>query len=243
MRGYLRTALAGTAAVGLTGTFSVAVSALSMLDERLPDPLLWLWARSVLRASQVTTRARGVENLPPGNFVLAVNHLSNFDALVLFAHLRRHMRFVAKRELRRIPVFGYALEKAGNIFVDRTGSERDKTKLSEAARAVRERVSVVFFAEGTRSSDGVLQPFKKGAAVMALDAQVPLVPAALAGTHLILPKGSKLINPRPAALVVGTPIQTAGLSLDARDALTLRAHDEVEALLAEANQLVKDMGG
>lgn len=237
----LRTAFAGAAAVGITGTLSTAVSALTLIDERAPDAVIRLWADLVLRTSQVRTQARGLENLPAGNFVLCVNHQSNFDALVLFRHIDRHMRFVAKAQLRKVPIFGFALERAGNIFVDRRGTSADREKLNEAVRAVRERVSVVFFAEGTRSDDGVLKPFKKGAAVMALEAQVPLVPAAVAGTHLILQKGTIAIHPRPAALVIGAPIETSGLSVEARDELTERAHAEVARLLDEGNRLVAEM--
>ncbi|MCU0696541.1 MAG: 1-acyl-sn-glycerol-3-phosphate acyltransferase [Myxococcaceae bacterium] len=241
MKELLRTAVSGAGLVGLTGTFSSLVTALSYLDERAPDPAIHLWADSVLRVSGVKTVCRGLEHLPPGNFVLCVNHQSNFDAMVLYRHVRRHFRFVAKAQLRKVPVFGYALERAGNVFVDRTGGDGDKAKLNEAARQVRERVSVVFFAEGTRSDDGVLKPFKKGAAIMALEAQVPLVPAAIAGTHAILPKGTVAIRPKPAALVIGRPLETKGLSLDARDALTQQAHDAVAGLLAEANGLVAEL--
>jgi 1-acyl-sn-glycerol-3-phosphate acyltransferase len=133
------------------------------------------------------------------------------------------------------------LRAAGNIFVDRTGSDSDKAKLSEAVRAVRERVSVVFFGEGTRSDDGILRPFKKGAAIMAIDAQVPIIPVAIAGTHLILQKGSMAIHPRPAALMIGKPIETLGMTVDLRDELTARVHGEVERLLAEGNAMVEDM--
>lgn len=237
----IRTAFAGAAAVGITGTLSTLVSVLSFVDERAPDAAIRLWADSILRTSGVRTQVRGLENLPPGNFVLCVNHQSNFDALVLFRHIERHVRFVAKAQLRKVPIFGYALERAGNIFVDRRGTSSDRDKLNDAARAVRERVSVVFFAEGTRSDDGVLKPFKKGAAIMALEAQVPLVPAAVAGTHRILEKGSIAIRPRPAALVIGASIETAGLSVDARDVITERAHAEVARLLAEGNRLVEEM--
>jgi 1-acyl-sn-glycerol-3-phosphate acyltransferase len=173
--------------------------------------------------------------------VLCANHQSHFDALVLFRHIRRHMRYVAKAELKKIPVFGWALQRAGNIFVDRSGGERDKNKLNDAAQAVRERVSVVFFAEGTRSDDGILRPFKKGAAIMAIDAQVPLIPAAVAGTHRILEKGSVAIRSRPSALIIGEPIDTKGMTQDDRDALTQRAHAEVAKLLEEGNRLVAEM--
>lgn len=241
MNPLLRSAVSFGSAVGITGAFSPLVAGLSFVDERAPDPLLHLWGTSILKSVGVRSVARGVENLPDTNFVLAVNHQSHFDALVLFAHIRRHMRFVAKQQLRRIPVFGYALHRAGNIFVDRSGGERDKEKLHDAVKAVQQRVSVVFFAEGTRSDDGVLRPFKKGAAIMALDAQVPLVPVAIAGTHKILPKGTMAIHPRPAALIIGEPIPTAGLGPEARESLTTQAHSAVERLLAEGNALVESM--
>lgn len=237
-RELLRTAVSGSAAVGITGFMSPVVAGLSLVNTDAADLALWTWAETVLRSAGVKTVCLGLENLPTGNFVLVANHQSHFDALVLFRHIRRHMRFVAKQQLRGIPVFGWALEKAGNIFVDRSGGDGDKATLHEAARAVRERVSVVFFAEGTRSEDGVLRPFKKGAAVMALEARVPMVPVAVAGTWRILEKGGRAIHPRPSALVIGEPISTAGLPSSARDALTLQAHDRVEALLAEGNRLV-----
>lgn len=237
----LRSVFSGAAVLGITGTLSPVVSALSYLDERAPDGAIHLWADSILKASGVVTACVGLERLPPGNFVLCANHQSNFDALVLFRHVRRHFRYVAKAQLLKVPVFGPALRRAGNIFVDRTGGEGDKQKLAEAAAAVRDRVSVVFFAEGTRSDDGVLRPFKKGAAVMAIAAGVPLVPVAVAGTHRILEKGSIVIRPRPSALVIGEPIPTEGLTAEDREALTQRAQDAVAKLLEEGNRMVAGM--
>lgn len=240
-REFLRTAFSGAATLGITGVFSPIVSALSLVDERAPDGAIHMWADMILTASGVRTECRGLENLPPSHFVLCVNHQSNFDPLVLFRHIRRHLRYVAKAELLAVPVFGEALRRAGNIFVDRTGGDADKTKLKEAATAVRERVSVVFFAEGTRSDDGELRAFKKGAALMAIEAGVPLVPAALAGTHRILEKGSALIHPRPSALVIGEPIDTSGLTPNDKESLTAKAHAAVAQLLEKGNQIVLEM--
>jgi 1-acyl-sn-glycerol-3-phosphate acyltransferase len=223
----------------VTGVLSPVVSALTLYDEMAADPAIYLWASSMLRTAGVHTAAAGLENLPAGNFVLAVNHQSHFDALVLFRHIRRHMRFVAKKELARIPIFGYALRRAGNVFVDRSGGPRDKSKLNDAVERVRNSdTSIVFFAEGTRSEDGVLRPFKKGAAIFAIDAQVPLVPAALAGTHEILPKGTLAVRPRPAALVVGEAIDTTGKTHDDREALTEQAHASVTKLLTQAQAML-----
>lgn len=237
----LRTAFSGVASVGLTGALSPVVSVLALLDERAPDGLIRFWADAILTVSGVRTECRGLENLPPENFVLCLNHQSNFDPLVMVRHIRRHIRYVAKAELEKVPLFGPALRQTGNIFVDRSGGESDKAKLAEAAAAVRNRVNVVFFAEGTRSDDGVLRPFKKGAAVMAIEAGVPLVPAAIAGTHRILEKGTAIVHPRPAALVIGEPLSTVGLTAADREALTLKAHAAVAKLLEEGNQLVSDM--
>lgn len=234
----LRSLFAGPAAAGLTGFFSPIVMGLSFYDENAADPALFAWSSSILKVAGVKTVARGVEKLPAGNFVLAVNHQSHFDALVLFRHIRRHMRFVAKRELTKIPIFGHAMRRAGNVIVDRSGSDADKKLLAEAVHAVQTRVSICFFAEGTRSDDGVLRPFKKGAAVFAIDAQVPLVPAALGGTYEILPKGTLAVRPRPAALVIGDPIDTTGLTHADRDSLTQRAHQAVARQLEEANSLL-----
>lgn len=243
MKRLLRSLVGGPATIGITGAVSPLVSALTLVDEKAPDPLIHLWALGCLRVAGVKTRAEGVGHLPEGNFVLAVNHISHFDALVLFGHIRRHMRFVAKQELGKIPVFGAALKRAGNVFVERSGSDKDKSTMAEAVHAVRERVSIVFFAEGTRSEDGELRAFKKGAAVMAIEAQVPLVPAAVWGTHQILKKGSLLVHPHPAALVVGTPLSTAGLTLDDRDSLTAAAHAAVASQLVRAKELVAELGG
>lgn len=240
MTEWLRSIWASGAAVGLTGGLSPVVAALSFVDEKAPDPVLYFWARSVLGSVGVKWKVEGLEHLPPGNFVLVVNHQSHFDALLLFANIRRHMRFIAKRELTKIPVFGYALKKVGNVFVERSGSEKDRKRLQETVDAVRNRVSIVFFAEGTRSEDGALRPFKKGAAVLAVDAQVPMIPAAVSGTAEILKKGTLVVRPHPAALVLGPPISVEGKTVDDRDALTQQAHDAVALCLERAQQLVAE---
>ncbi|WP_244224947.1 lysophospholipid acyltransferase family protein [Corallococcus sicarius] len=238
MRKVLQTVFAGTAAVGLTGLTSATVSVLSGFDPLAADKVLRLWGRSSLAAAGVQHEAFGLENVPEdGNVVFVCNHQSHFDAMVNFAHLRKHTRYVAKAELFKIPVFGRAMRRAGNIPVQRTGGADDKARLSEAVTAVRERVSVLFFAEGTRSPDGELKPFKKGAATLAIQAQVPVVPMALSGTRLILPKGGRAVRwGQRVALVVGRPVPTQGLTLADRDTLTRRLEEAVAGLYAEARQ-------
>jgi 1-acyl-sn-glycerol-3-phosphate acyltransferase len=242
IRQLFQTAFAGTSAVGLTGGFSLAVSALSLRDPRHADGALHLWGRSVLAAAGVRSEAHGLERIPAGHVVFVCNHQSHYDALVFLAHVRKHTRWVAKRELFRIPLFGGAMRRVGNIPVERSGGQKDRSRLSESVQAVRERVSVMFFAEGTRSLDGQLRPFKKGAAMLAIQAGVPVVPVAVSGTRLILPKGGRAVRwGQRVALVVGEPLSTEGLQVQDREALTHRLEAAVAGLYAEARERSGDL--
>jgi 1-acyl-sn-glycerol-3-phosphate acyltransferase len=142
-----------------------------------------------------------------------------------------HLRFVAKESLFKVPLFGTALRRAGHIAIDRGDSQGAQEKLNQNLDALRTKVSVVLFPEGTRSEDGKLGPFKKGAAALALQAQVPVVPMAIAGTRYILPKGFNAIHGGTVRLRIGQPIPTAGMTLDDRGALTERMREEVAKLM------------
>ncbi|MCE9667590.1 1-acyl-sn-glycerol-3-phosphate acyltransferase [Myxococcus stipitatus] len=237
IRNVLQTAFAGVSAVGLTGVFSTVISALSVANaHREADKALRVWARGVLSSAGVRHEAVGLEHIPAeGHVVFVCNHQSHYDAPVQLAYITKHTRYVAKAELFKIPVFGAAMRRAGNIPVERSGSGGDRARMSEAVTALRERVSVLFYAEGTRSEDGRLRPFKKGAATLAIQAGVPVVPMAVSGTRLILPKGGRAVRwGQRVALVVGEPILTKDLTLDDRDALTRRLEDAVAQLYTEA---------
>ena len=240
--GELVHTVATLAAVGSSAVVGPVVIALSPGRPERADPVIRGWCNAVLGAAGVREDVTGLENLPAGTSVLVCNHQSNFDAPFVFARLPRHIRFVAKQELYRIPIFGAAVKAMGNIRVERTGSEADHARVDAAVEQVRTRTSILFFAEGTRSTDGKLRPFKKGAAILAIDAQVPIVPLAVAGAHDITPKGRLWVHSgRPLVLRVGKPISTTGLTRADRDTLTQRAHDAVAALLEEGNRRVEEM--
>jgi 1-acyl-sn-glycerol-3-phosphate acyltransferase len=241
MNDFLRTSAVMVAAAS-TALVGPAVVALAFGGERAPDPLLRLWCNNLLRAAGVRDEVHGLERLPAGNAVYVCNHQSNFDPVLVYARLGKHLRFIAKRELFKIPIFGAALRATGMIPVDRSGSDRDKEAIGRAVEAVQRRASILFFAEGTRDPQGQLRPFKKGAAVLALQAQVPLVPLAVAGTKDVMHKKSLLIHGgRPTVLLVGEPISTLGKTLEHRDALTDQAHAAVARLLVSANARVEEM--
>lgn len=239
MKDVFRTALTMGTLVGATLGCAPVACGLALRDEELPNPVIRLWARSILGAAGVRAVLRIPDTLPP-HFVMALNHQSNFDVLMLYAHVPAHLRFVAKAELFKIPLFGATMGVLGHLKVDRKGSEQDRTVIRDAARAVRERVNIVFFAEGTRSPDGVLRPFKKGAASLAIEAGVPILPAAVSGTGNILPKGQSFVHSgQRAALVIGEPIPTTGLTQGDTDSLTQTTHAAVANLLLEAEALRK----
>jgi 1-acyl-sn-glycerol-3-phosphate acyltransferase len=230
------------AAVGSSAVVGPVVIALSPGRPERADPVIRGWCNAVLAAAGVREDVAGLENLPAGTCVLACNHQSNFDAPFVFARLPKHIRFVAKKEIYRIPIFGATVKAMGNIRVERTGSDADRRRIEAAVEQVRTRTSILFFAEGTRSTDGKLRPFKKGAAILAIDAEVPIVPLAVAGAHEITPKGGLWVHSgRPLVLRVGKPIPTTGLTRDDRDSLTEQAHDAVAALLEEGNRRVEEM--
>jgi 1-acyl-sn-glycerol-3-phosphate acyltransferase len=233
------TLLRGIPAAVLTVFFSALIILVSLtLGSKAADPLVFSWSNWMLRCAGLRTRAAGLENMPSSSFVLAANHQSYFDAMVLFRYIRRHMRYVAKWELRKIPIFGQALVWGGNICVRRDGKS-DQGAIEEATGRIHRGTNVVFFAEGSRSMDGRLSPFKKGAARVAISAQVPIVPVALAGVRDAWPRGKLRIKKAKATLVVGEPIPTEGLALADAESLTARVQAAVAQLLAEGEALLE----
>ncbi len=186
------------------------------------------WSRDVLSAAGTPVVASGLEHIPRDQPVIyASNHSSMFDIWALFATLPGSVRFVAKRELFRIPVLGRAMLAVGHVPIDRTARKRAFEAYDEAARMIRGGTSVVVFPEGTRSRTGELLPFKNAPFGLAIAAQVPIVPVYVHHTFEILPKGAWRLRPRPIRLVVGQAIPTAGLRPEDRE----RLRDEVRAAM------------
>jgi 1-acyl-sn-glycerol-3-phosphate acyltransferase len=195
------------------------------------------WARQILRAAGTPVVVEGLERVPRGGPVIyASNHSSMFDIWALAGALPGSIRFVAKQELTRIPVFGRAMLTAGHVAIDRASRMRAIAAYSEAARVIRDLgVSTVVFPEGTRSRTGELLPFKNAPFGLAIAARVPLVPVYVHATFRILPKGAWRLHPSPIRLLIGEPISTVDLTLDDRDALRERARAAILALRARVD--------
>ncbi len=193
------------------------------------------WARNALWAAGIPYRVLGLDRVPLENpLVIASNHQSWFDIFLLAAVLPGSLRFVAKKELARVPLLGRAMQQAGHVFIDRQHRQAAFGAYDEAAASIQAGISAVVFPEGTRSRTGELLPFKKGPFVLAIAARVPLVPAYCAGTFTLLPKGSFRIRPHPIALAFGTPIDTAGMVYDDRERLMEETRRAIESLRVDA---------
>lgn len=202
-------------------------------DVRRWYPLGKMWAAHSLAWFRIRVEADSVGRIVAGrDYVLLCNHRSHFDIFALMVSLpHTYTRWVAKRELTKVPLFGYALKISGQILVDR----KDHTQaLEELRKHMGERgMSVVFFAEGQRSEDERLMPFKKGGAAFAIDAGLPVVPVAIEGSQHVLEKHSLMVAPGTISIKVGEPIETEGLTSDDREALTERAREQVDTMLSE----------
>jgi 1-acyl-sn-glycerol-3-phosphate acyltransferase len=188
------------------------------------------WCDVLLRAAGVDVRVEGLENIDPNRpYILAANHQSWFDIFAILGKIPGRFVFLAKKELLSIPVFGPAMAEDGHIPIDRSNRQKAIESLNEAARRVRNGTSLAIFPEGTRSPDGVLQEFKKGGFILALQSKQPVLPVSISGSHRIMPKGSYLrVRPGTIRVVINAPIPT--------DHLTLRDRNQ---LIAEVREAIK----
>jgi len=200
------------------------------------------WARLLLKAAGVTVTVEGTEHLSPTEAqIIVANHQSWFDILAVFYVLPVEVRFVAKKELFAIPFFGQVLHALGHVRLDRTNLKQAIGAYEIASRYIHDqKLSVLVFAEGTRSRTGKLQPFKTGPFVLAIESGAPVVPVYVAGTFGILPKGSIRVRPARVHVTVAPPILTTGLTVEDRATLRDRAREVVARLRASSVDSVFD---
>ena len=187
--------------------------------------------RLALALSGIRYALEGRSNLPGLPAVFCSNHESNIDPAVLFLALHPRLHVLYKAELHNFPLMGTVFDVGGFVAVDRHDRARALASIAEGARSLRAGNSFLIFPEGTRSRTGQLLPFKKGGFIMAIDAQVPIVPVAVSGGRDAMRKGSAVVRPARVSVRVGTPIPTAGLTLADRDRLIERVRGIVQGLL------------
>jgi 1-acyl-sn-glycerol-3-phosphate acyltransferase len=193
-----------------------------------------LWGgRQWLRLSGMRVVVRGREHLRPGEtYIIVSNHRSYLDTATLFCHLKRRIGLFAKKELLKVPIFGYGMGYVNILAIDRSNRERAIRTVAEATERLRSGIPFGVFAEGTRARPGELLPFKKGAFYMAVETRVPIIPVAMKHTDALMGKGTGFARPGTIEMVLLPPIPTDQLP-DDRDEAVARLIAETRARIAE----------
>ncbi|MBN2284198.1 MAG: 1-acyl-sn-glycerol-3-phosphate acyltransferase [Deltaproteobacteria bacterium] len=191
------------------------------------------WSRLNLMLSGVSVKVEGLEKIDRNqSYIVMSNHQSHFDVWALIAFLPLQLRWVMKKELRKVPVFGYCCDRMGHIYVDRGDSEKARESLQVAGEKMRAGASLFFFPEGTRSPRKEMLPFKKGGFVIALATGMPILPISVKGGREILPKNSIKIMPGEMIICIHDPLFVDEYSYDTRDKLMSRVRRIIEDGLA-----------
>uniref|UniRef100_UPI004056556A lysophospholipid acyltransferase family protein n=1 Tax=Candidatus Electronema sp. TaxID=2698783 RepID=UPI004056556A len=190
------------------------------------------WGRLLCWIANIRVRVEGGEDLDPAKpYIFIGNHCSMADIMAFSGYIRHDYRWIAKKELFNIPVFGTGMKAVDYIPIDRSHGREAVQSLNDAAQRIAEGCSVILFPEGTRSPDGHLQPFKTGAVMLAIKAGVELVPVGFNGTHQALPKGKLLSRGGEVVLRIGTPMLTAGFKAKDKQELAALLQQRVAELL------------
>ncbi len=168
--------------------------------------IAYWWSRAVFAVTGVSVRVEGLDLLDKSRpYIYVSNHASLFDITAVVLAIDRRVRFVAKREVARVPIFGWAAARE-NVMLDRKSGTDSAHGLQKAAGRIALGQSVIVFAEGTRTRDGNLLPFKRGAFLLATQAGVPVVPLTILGSYRIMKKGHLHVNKGVITIVVHQPV-------------------------------------
>jgi len=228
----------------LLGAFLPAVVVLTALGALLVGPVRlvagparasrWVagsWARLVAWLTPIGVSVAGRERADrQRSFIVVCNHQSMYDIPVVYGFSGLDMRWVMKRELRRVPAIGIGCRMLGHVFIDRGDRRAANAAIRTAAERLDQGIGMIFFPEGTRSGSDEMLPFKLGAFRLAIDNRLPVLPLTVVGTRRILPRGHWLPRPGRARLVIHEPVATVGLKPDDAPALA----SQVRAIIASA---------
>lgn len=238
----LRTVWAALVAVVVSIAIASAVMFVALVSSSSPlvDWLIRLWARLLVRAAGIDLRTEGGERIDPQQrYVLVGNHHSYFDIPCILAAIdTQPIRFMAKASLFKIPIFGWALGRSGFIPIDRKNRRTAVKSFDLAARRIRRGNTIVVFPEEGRTRVRQLRDFQRGAFLLAIKSELPVLPIAVDGTFDVFPAGAKAIRPGVVTIRVGTPIPTASASVREKERLAQEAKEQIEGMLAGSGQVI-----
>jgi len=190
------------------------------------------WGGGIIRVCGIKVHLEGLENIAGlKSYILVANHQSFFDIFALAAYLPGEPRFVAKKELLRIPVIGYALQHSGHVIIDR---ESGGKAIRKAIESIRAGFNICVFAEGRRFNDNRIHEFNDGGAWLAILTKLPAVPMAISGSGALFPRGAKVVRPGgQMRMTIGRPIATTGMKSGDRTELTRKLEEAVRATFAK----------
>lgn len=192
----------------------------------------FLWSKSICMITPVSVKLTGRENIKPGqSYVVVANHQSFYDVITLYSKMGMDLRWIMKAELRKIPAFGYANERVGNVYINRENRATSIASIKKAESMLKKGTSLVFFPEGTRSVTGKMGQFKKGAFITAIDMQLPILPVTIDGTSKILPATTFGLFPGSVRITIHAPIDISGISNDNVEELIKASKSVIEKSL------------
>jgi 1-acyl-sn-glycerol-3-phosphate acyltransferase len=201
------------------------------------------WAGCLLRLAGIRAHARGSEHIQKDKtYIFISNHQSAFDIPLMIYYSPKQIRMIYKKELMWIPLMGFILWLLNFIAIDRGNRDRAVRSLKNAARKIHDGTNIVIFADGTRSVDGELRPLKKGAFMLAIDAQVDIIPVTISGTINVQHKYRSLFDisfNREVEIIFSPPVSTAGFTSDQKDALMQSVASQISAQYETVRHLSK----
>ncbi|HEY2091755.1 MAG TPA: lysophospholipid acyltransferase family protein [Thermoanaerobaculia bacterium] len=230
----LRTIWAALAAVLVTIPVASSVIVLAFFSSSADviDRLIRLWARSLVKAAGIDLHIENDAVLDPKQrYILVANHYSYYDIPCILAAVPQPIRFMAKVSLFKIPIFGWSLARAGFIPIDRKNRRTAVKSFDLAAERIRRGNTIVIFPEEGRSKNREMRPFQRGAFLLAIKSELPVVPMAIDGTYGVFRVGAKRITPGRVTIKVGTPMPTEGAKLKDKERLATESRAQIEQLL------------
>jgi len=213
--------------------------AAALLDRtgRATHRIVAFWSGLLLRLYGMRVTVTGLERLDLSRpRIYAANHLSALDIPLVYRYLPFQFRIIAHRIVFRLPLVGFHLRAAGQLMIDPDSVALSRKALREAVETLRRGLPMVIFPEGERSPNGQMQPFRRGAFYVAVEAPADVVPIAILGTYRAFPRGSSHMRPGPLKIVIGDPIPVAGFTRRNLDALAARTQAAVKELLRSAEK-------
>jgi len=212
--------------------FSILASIFGLFNpySKMTNWTIRSWAKVILWISGIRLTIEGLENIDPQKpYIFAMNHIGMYDIPAAFVSIPQTGRFIAKKELFKIPILATGMRLSGILKIDRGNSADARKTLEKAIKTIKEGCSVIIFPEGTRSKTNEIQAFKKGGFIIALQGAIPILPTIISGTQYIVPKGSRLVKTGKIHIKFMPEVTTEKYTYETRNKLLTDVRDIIVA--------------